>query len=1669
MSMNATLATGRLENMSMEPQGETILGASRLELYKLVAAAMPKKFSRESWPLWIPTPFRVFVSCNLCAEAIVGDQVGGAADQFIVSAFLDSLNEALLHLDALVVGLGEDSMICLEEEIPLSLLDARLIVGACARLPDLEQFGFLDKLLDCVNKNLRGVIANTELLKDRGVSSFLARVLTTVSHVATLVGCSSDYCSHIQGSLCDSFARRLNAWEARDKHVPHMIFMGILENWESTDLPDGVNAKETLPGSLFPKLHEMIDTCFNLGFESISSDSGHLLYSAWNAHGKSSLWNPVKDQLAISTISLDRPTSAILAIRNDLCLVHRRIRSDQGVLAKSSISKSLDRNLGAGSPRTIVNNLKILIEKGSENINKFLNANGNCDETPISTTACAVLQSLCICVSFGISMLSVTDSSFFHDLMNKQVQLHRPRGYSTDSDNVAGSDVDSTISNDARMNTAERLAEVCRAIGCVPAHPDWLDSTCSLRYSVTRAEARGLATSALRAMTRLVEAAVKERSKYIRLVLEGKNRQASSSNFFLESTSLLHNLSGSLDSVEYEGALKGIALFCSIELETAEALVNGLTMSLRTATSDFWCTNASQLIIGEMQCLVQAQLILPSEIGSSELRGTGEWEIAQAISLLAGVFDAEDQVDNKVLMSSRWTSLVMSTLEWMVPACALLRFSLQAGGTIHPLKSLTFSVEDYLFQAENTVEGLSTSTRLSGPQRDSVLEAVGILSSPVTSKERASRALACHLIGTERESRNLARVGKVVPAIRVLMKVLDGRARSEKDKSMLKRVVSSVMACLKSVDDFATDWPLTRLLVACSGRANLEINSLALGKLKITDIIISEAQNWNQDGSYSDFDLSNFVFESISALSGLLRQPAMLTHGGVQYVAAVLASLSTVERRNGITLKLNDFLVRSISESPGSFFQADVLLADGLHENRRLLHDLSNICSAPFFAQNPADLTLFATELSEILFQVVSRWKDGRVPQGILNLWFLCGTHTLKLEDIGDTLASEIIEPDQMSAVHNFTTFISCLASALTNISAVKGSSPSDESAKRRLCSFVIREGFQEQHWYNCRTCGLTGEKGCCSNCARLCHNGHDVCYARFSSFFCDCGAESAKSRSDSPTQECKCLAPAGDDDLILPETKPNTFWEEPFDVSQASACAYIAASSFRDKSQKALKRVRSTLTKNHWVPQILEAVTGAVHQWKSCKLFSEDYRSVLSMKVEAPVSNCTKLDEFDVIHSSRQGSFDVMSMNEESRSSRCLMAADSRGRVVVCEGSKMRFFPIASMIHNSFATNCMDFENSDIPFLSSTLHDMKEVKGLRLSIYNECHLLLWSKRQVCAFVVRPAWDGVLKRVQLPLRDEPLTESITKCEWLSGIDGFVCVGMKDCFQIYRLTESGPSAILELSLTSSSSTRIKDFVIVPRFKGYTVFAWKIYFLLERGELHQVEFERDYLLDEGTAELFVGDTGRVAIPHSQEGDIGERVDYLEHCGLVLCQTSKAGVIALHLENGQMKNAIHLLPTGPIKTLDPSKEFIGPYENWHSVKKPGNGKVSPSLSLFCTARINGSAESILLQLDIRESLSLKASVPFKGALIEGSVAFALPTVHNDRNPFDISGARGLSERLVLSILTSSGILSSLIETKPGDEILSTPKQRQPVLVFEKLHKARLECLSFRVDGVR
>jgi len=66
-----------------------------------------------------------------------------------------------------------------------------------------------------------------------------------------------------------------------------------------------------------------------------------------------------------------------------------------------------------------------------------------------------------------------------------------------------------------------------------------------------------------------------------------------------------------------------------------------------------------------------------------------------------------------------------------------------------------------------------------------------------------------------------------------------------------------------------------------------------------------------------------------------------------------------------------------------------------------------------------------------------------------------------------------------------------------------------DESLNNKLCTYTLtQKEFMNQHWYHCHTCKMVDGVGVCTVCAKVCHKDHDLSYAKYGSFFCDCGAK---------------------------------------------------------------------------------------------------------------------------------------------------------------------------------------------------------------------------------------------------------------------------------------------------------------------------------------------------------------------------------------------------------------------------------------------------------------------------------------------------------------------------------------------------------------------------------
>ena len=61
------------------------------------------------------------------------------------------------------------------------------------------------------------------------------------------------------------------------------------------------------------------------------------------------------------------------------------------------------------------------------------------------------------------------------------------------------------------------------------------------------------------------------------------------------------------------------------------------------------------------------------------------------------------------------------------------------------------------------------------------------------------------------------------------------------------------------------------------------------------------------------------------------------------------------------------------------------------------------------------------------------------------------------------------------------------------------------------LCTFLSNDTIlsrRKEDWFHCHTCGFRENEGICSVCVKTCHLNHDVTYADYSKFLCDCGSQ---------------------------------------------------------------------------------------------------------------------------------------------------------------------------------------------------------------------------------------------------------------------------------------------------------------------------------------------------------------------------------------------------------------------------------------------------------------------------------------------------------------------------------------------------------------------------------
>ncbi|XP_058454823.1 protein purity of essence [Malaya genurostris] len=151
-----------------------------------------------------------------------------------------------------------------------------------------------------------------------------------------------------------------------------------------------------------------------------------------------------------------------------------------------------------------------------------------------------------------------------------------------------------------------------------------------------------------------------------------------------------------------------------------------------------------------------------------------------------------------------------------------------------------------------------------------------------------------------------------------------------------------------------------------------------------------------------------------------------------------------------------------------------------------------------------------------------------------------------------------------------------------------------EDSLSNKLCTFSItQKDFMNQHWYYCHTCKMVDGVGVCSVCARVCHKNHDISYAKYGNFFCDCGA-----KEDGSCQALSRRSTAGHvDDSILGSALPRS--SEADSVMLTSSLRRRASSPTNQTNQSGNAQMSE---KKLLLAKIIESskdALGSPDQWK--------------------------------------------------------------------------------------------------------------------------------------------------------------------------------------------------------------------------------------------------------------------------------------------------------------------------------------------------------------------------------------------------------------------------------------------------------------------------------------
>lgn len=461
-----------------------------------------------------------------------------------------------------------------------------------------------------------------------------------------------------------------------------------------------------------------------------------------------------------------------------------------------------------------------------------------------------------------------------------------------------------------------------------------------------------------------------------------------------------------------------------------------------------------------------------------------------------------------------------------------------------------------------------------------------------------------------------------------------------------------------------------------------------------------------------------------------------------------------------------------------------------------------------------------------------------------------------------------------------------------------------------KSCTFGSTHGeFTEQHWYNCFTCGLTWDKGCCSLCVQVCHKGHDVGYSRKSSFFCDCGAQVS---TNVGRIVCKCLSPVSQATLssLKSQTSNTVSYKNSLTCgkslkalksSQWNSALRVVASHLKSTASSSIEKFVASMDKD-LVSNLFDNFRTSFASWSSHYVMPEEVTSQMNVECDEGGHSLrarngvllnftlsTDGSSFTPLRLTKTGTINTSIVSEYSLQKsqrqtltknsieRRIIVSDGRGRLVIGETKSLLFVGGIPAINTRHVPNSIDtsLSRTELSVLGNHSLDFG-ITGVSLCPTRDRHLLAWGLAKAQLLVMNKTFQKVDFSIKLDVNVgtdsiEGDSDYIIKAEWLTESTVFVVCAT--CVKIFDIKtkckeESGtftcqPCAVYVMAY---DEVLIRSAALVPceeneEFPTFSRPAAKLYLLFDTGRLQQIQLDLDENLKlavQGTMELEYGDS-------------------------------------------------------------------------------------------------------------------------------------------------------------------------------------------------------------------